>query len=110
MFFQDKNRKLDAQMDEGLTVSSILGGAAILIAGALASVVLIVLLRPLLARYAIVQPNKRSSHTIPTPQGGGIAVIAAALGVSGATLYFFPVGATAATQLSLVFIAVVFIA
>ena len=108
--FQDKNRKLDAQMDSELTVSSILGGAAILIAAALLSVVLIVLLRPLLARYAIVRPNARSSHTIPTPQGGGIAVIAAALGVSGATLYFFPVGATAATQLSLVFVAVVFIA
>ena len=97
-------------MDRELTVSSILGGTAILIAAALLSVVLIVLLRPLLARYAIVRPNPRSSHTIPTPQGGGIAVIAAALGVSGATLYFFPVGATAATQLSLVFVAVVFIA
>ena len=72
--------------------------------------VLIVLLRPLLARYAIVRPNARSSHTMPTPQGGGIAVIAAALGVSGATLYFFPVGAAAATQLSLVSVAVVFIA
>jgi UDP-N-acetylmuramyl pentapeptide phosphotransferase/UDP-N-acetylglucosamine-1-phosphate transferase len=108
--FQDKNRKLDAQMDGELTVSSILGSAAILIAAALLSAILIVLLRPLLSRYAIVRPNARSSHTIPTPQGGGIAVIAAALGVSGATLYFFPVGATAATQLSLVFIAVVFIA
>jgi UDP-N-acetylmuramyl pentapeptide phosphotransferase/UDP-N-acetylglucosamine-1-phosphate transferase len=108
--FQDKNRKLDAQMDRELTVSSILGGAAILIAAALLCVVLILLLRPLLARYAIVQPNERSSHTIPTPQGGGIAVIAAALGVSGATLYFFPIGATAVAQLLLVFVAVVFIA
>jgi UDP-N-acetylmuramyl pentapeptide phosphotransferase/UDP-N-acetylglucosamine-1-phosphate transferase len=108
--FQDKNRKLDEQMDGELTVSSILGDTAILIAAALLSVVLIVLLRPLLARYAIVRPNARSSHTMPTPQGGGIAVIAAALGVSGATLYFFPVGTTAAVQLLLISVAVVFIA
>jgi UDP-N-acetylmuramyl pentapeptide phosphotransferase/UDP-N-acetylglucosamine-1-phosphate transferase len=97
-------------MERELTVSSTLGGAAILIAAALLSVVLIVLLRPLLPRYAIARPNARSSHTMPTPQGGGIAVIAAALGVSGATLYFFPVDATAATQLPLVLAAVVFIA
>ena len=97
-------------MDGELTVASLLGGAVILIAAALLSAVLIVLLRPLLARYAIVRPNARSSHTMPTPQGGGIAVIAAALGVSGATLYFFPVGTAAAVQLLLVSVAVVFIA
>jgi UDP-N-acetylmuramyl pentapeptide phosphotransferase/UDP-N-acetylglucosamine-1-phosphate transferase len=97
-------------MDRELTVSSILGGAAILIAAVLLSVILIVLLRPLLARYAIARPNARSSHTTPTPQGGGIAVIAAALGVSGASLYFFPAGTTGPTQFPLVFAAVAFIA
>src|SRR5579863_10078349 len=102
MFFRIKLGKLDAQMDSELTVASLLGDAVILIAAALLSAVLIVLLRPLLARYAIVRPNARSSHTMPTPQGGGIAVIAAALSVSGATLYFFPVGATATAQLLLV--------
>ncbi|MEW6639752.1 MAG: glycosyl transferase [Pseudomonadota bacterium] len=40
---------------------------------------LIVVLRPLLVRYALARPNARSSHRIPTPQGGGIAVIAAAI-------------------------------
>jgi UDP-N-acetylmuramyl pentapeptide phosphotransferase/UDP-N-acetylglucosamine-1-phosphate transferase len=40
---------------------------------------LIVFLRPLLRRYALARPNARSSHTVPTPQGGGIAVVAAAL-------------------------------
>ena len=40
---------------------------------------LIVALQPLLERYALARPNARSSHTKPTPQGGGIAVIAAAL-------------------------------
>lgn len=34
---------------------------------------------PLLQRYALTRPNARSSHQIPTPQGGGIAVIAATL-------------------------------
>ncbi len=38
---------------------------------------LIVALRPLLQRYALARPNARSSHATPTPQGGGIAVIAA---------------------------------
>jgi UDP-N-acetylmuramyl pentapeptide phosphotransferase/UDP-N-acetylglucosamine-1-phosphate transferase len=37
----------------------------------------ILLLRPLLVRYALARPNARSSHMTPTPQGGGIAVIAA---------------------------------
>jgi UDP-N-acetylmuramyl pentapeptide phosphotransferase/UDP-N-acetylglucosamine-1-phosphate transferase len=39
---------------------------------------LIVLLRPLLERYALARPNARSSHFKPTPQGGGIAVMTAA--------------------------------
>ncbi|MFL9828056.1 glycosyl transferase [Rhodoplanes sp. SY1] len=33
------------------------------------------MLFPLLQRYALARPNARSSHTIPTPQGGGIAVV-----------------------------------
>ncbi|MBV9563236.1 MAG: glycosyl transferase [Bradyrhizobium sp.] len=41
-------------------------------------------IRPLLQRYALARPNARSSHRIPTPQGGGIAVIAATLAVSAA--------------------------
>jgi len=43
---------------------------------------LIVLLRPLLVRYALARPNARSSHTKPTPQGGGLAVLAATLGAT----------------------------
>jgi UDP-N-acetylmuramyl pentapeptide phosphotransferase/UDP-N-acetylglucosamine-1-phosphate transferase len=38
---------------------------------------LIVMLHPLLRRYALARPNARSSHVTPTPQGGGIAVMAA---------------------------------
>lgn len=47
------------------------------IAAALICAGLIVVLRPLLARYALARPNARSSHITPTPQGGGIAVMAA---------------------------------
>jgi UDP-N-acetylmuramyl pentapeptide phosphotransferase/UDP-N-acetylglucosamine-1-phosphate transferase len=39
---------------------------------------------PLLQRYALARPNARSSHRIPTPQGAGIAVIAATLSVASA--------------------------
>src|SRR5215475_10855685 len=49
------------------------------VAAALVSAGLIVVLRPLLQRYALARPNARSSHKLPTPQGAGIAVIAAAL-------------------------------
>jgi UDP-N-acetylmuramyl pentapeptide phosphotransferase/UDP-N-acetylglucosamine-1-phosphate transferase len=50
-----------------------------LAAAALISAGLIVVLRPLLLRYALARPNARSSHKLPTPQGAGIAVIAATL-------------------------------
>lgn len=36
---------------------------------------LCLLLRPLMVRYALARPNARSSHRVPTPQGGGIAVL-----------------------------------
>jgi UDP-N-acetylmuramyl pentapeptide phosphotransferase/UDP-N-acetylglucosamine-1-phosphate transferase len=53
------------------------------------SAVLIILLLPMFRRYALARPNARSSHSIPTPQGGGAAVILAvaiALGVDGALI------------------------
>jgi UDP-N-acetylmuramyl pentapeptide phosphotransferase/UDP-N-acetylglucosamine-1-phosphate transferase len=43
-------------------------------------------LRPLLQRYALARPNARSSHRVPTPQGAGIAVIAATLLVTAAII------------------------
>jgi UDP-N-acetylmuramyl pentapeptide phosphotransferase/UDP-N-acetylglucosamine-1-phosphate transferase len=51
----------------------------VLVVAAALSAGLIVVLRPLLARYALTRPNARSSHKLPTPQGGGIAVVTAAL-------------------------------
>ena len=46
-------------------------------AAAILCALFIVVLRPVLVRYALARPNARSSHREPTPQGGGIAVIAA---------------------------------
>lgn len=51
---------------------------------ALISAVITLTSRPLLQRYALARPNARSSHRIPTPQGAGIAVIAATLVVASA--------------------------
>jgi UDP-N-acetylmuramyl pentapeptide phosphotransferase/UDP-N-acetylglucosamine-1-phosphate transferase len=60
----------------------------ILAAAAVLSAVLIIVLGPWLARYAVAEPNARSSHKLPTPQGGGIAVVGAAVLVSGGVLFF----------------------
>jgi UDP-N-acetylmuramyl pentapeptide phosphotransferase/UDP-N-acetylglucosamine-1-phosphate transferase len=42
---------------------------------ALLSACLTWMVRPLLLRHALARPNARSSHRVPTPQGGGIAVV-----------------------------------
>jgi len=52
-------------------------GWIVFLAAVAASFYIILALRPLLQRYALAQPNIRSSHKIATPQGGGFAVIAA---------------------------------
>ena len=51
-------------------------GIIVLVAIA-ASLLLNRLLMPVLRRHALAAPNVRSSHTVPTPQGGGIAVVGA---------------------------------
>ncbi len=59
-----------------------LAGAHVLLAVAIAALISALVTwtsRPLLQRYALARPNARSSHRIPTPQGAGIAVIAATL-------------------------------
>jgi UDP-N-acetylmuramyl pentapeptide phosphotransferase/UDP-N-acetylglucosamine-1-phosphate transferase len=55
----------------------------IVVAAAALSAAIIPAIMPLLQRYALARPNARSSHRVPTPQGAGIAVISAALAVSG---------------------------
>lgn len=62
-------------------------------------------LRPLMMRYALARPNARSSHRTPTPQGGGIAVLAGAFLALGLALLFIPMGASAGQGLVLVMVA-----
>ncbi|MGB1547309.1 MAG: MraY family glycosyltransferase [Alphaproteobacteria bacterium] len=62
------------------------GGAALL-----ASWVSTGFVRYFLHRHAILDhPNPRSSHTLPTPRGGGLGVVAVLLLVWGAITYFVP--------------------
>jgi UDP-N-acetylmuramyl pentapeptide phosphotransferase/UDP-N-acetylglucosamine-1-phosphate transferase len=57
--------------------------ALLLVVGsAIATAGLITLMKPLLIRYALARPNARSSHTVPTPQGGGIAIVLVVLTVA----------------------------
>jgi len=56
------------------------------LAAAVLSAGIIWAIRPVLLRRALATPNARSSHRIPTPQGAGIAVIAATLLVAGTRL------------------------
>jgi len=56
--------------------------SAIVVASGALAYLLIIALQPVLKRYALAQPNARSSHTVPTPQGGGIAVIASTIVVA----------------------------
>jgi UDP-N-acetylmuramyl pentapeptide phosphotransferase/UDP-N-acetylglucosamine-1-phosphate transferase len=69
---------------------------AVIVASAACCAIVILLLRPLLLRHALAHPNARSSHKIPTPQGGGFAVLGAAIAIvtvvfaAGAPLYPLP--------------------
>jgi UDP-N-acetylmuramyl pentapeptide phosphotransferase/UDP-N-acetylglucosamine-1-phosphate transferase len=77
-------------------------------AAAMLSAVITWAIRPLMLRHALARPNARSSHRIPTPQGAGIAVIAATLVVSGVIMAEF--GATDLQIPAAVFAASLFIA
>src|SRR6202030_3321972 len=61
----------------------------LIVVAAFCSAALIMLLLPLFRRYALARPNARSSHSDPTPQGGGVAVVLAViltLGVQSASI------------------------
>ena len=55
---------------------NILSGFGLVVLSAVVSALLIAALMPLLRRYALARPNARSSHSVPTPQGAGIAIVA----------------------------------
>jgi UDP-N-acetylmuramyl pentapeptide phosphotransferase/UDP-N-acetylglucosamine-1-phosphate transferase len=87
------------------------GGALIAPAAAVASAASISLLSPILRRYALAHPNARSSHREPTPQGGGLAVVASTILVTlAAALAMGDMVLEPAAQLPLVLGATVFIA
>jgi UDP-N-acetylmuramyl pentapeptide phosphotransferase/UDP-N-acetylglucosamine-1-phosphate transferase len=67
-------------------------GPLVVLAAAALSAGLILLLQPHLARHALARPNARSSHSVPTPKGGGIAIVAATLAVTWAAVGLFSVG------------------
>jgi UDP-N-acetylmuramyl pentapeptide phosphotransferase/UDP-N-acetylglucosamine-1-phosphate transferase len=77
------------------------------VVAAIICAVLIHLLKPWLQRYALARPNARSSHFVPTPQGAGIAVIAATLLVAAIWAELTNLGAHTILFASTVFIALV---
>lgn len=84
-------------------VSSLLAVAI----AALMSALITWISRPQLQRYALARPNARSSHRIPTPQGAGIAVIAATLVVASAWAAWANVAIPPALVIATVVIALV---
>jgi UDP-N-acetylmuramyl pentapeptide phosphotransferase/UDP-N-acetylglucosamine-1-phosphate transferase len=78
-----------AMIEQAIERLSILGPTTLV--ALLLSFMLMVLLQPWLARYAMVQPNARSSHRQPTPQGAGIAVVVATLVVAWGAIALSPV-------------------
>ena len=67
-----------------MTISEFLLSVSAVVAAAMLSALITWAIRPWLLRHALARPNARSSHRVPTPQGAGIAVIAATLLVAGA--------------------------
>jgi UDP-N-acetylmuramyl pentapeptide phosphotransferase/UDP-N-acetylglucosamine-1-phosphate transferase len=73
---------------------------AVIIGAGIAACVGTRALIPLLRRAAVLdRPNERSSHAVPTPRGGGIAVIGAAL---ASWLVLIAAGAASATLLAVI--------
>ena len=62
-----------------MAVPQLLPSIVALVVAALLSAGIIWAIRPWLLQYALARPNARSSHHTPTPQGAGVAVIAATL-------------------------------
>jgi UDP-N-acetylmuramyl pentapeptide phosphotransferase/UDP-N-acetylglucosamine-1-phosphate transferase len=87
----------------------LLAGLAIIAAAAAFTAVLIVGLRPFLIRYAMARPNARSSHKAPTPQGGGIAVVAAFIVISSISLAVASIAPNPTTGIAAVFLATILI-
>ncbi len=90
-----------------MTVPTIVASLLAVAIAALISALITWISRPLLQRYALARPNARSSHRIPTPQGAGIAVIAATLGVALALAAWINVAVPPALVIATIVIAMV---
>ncbi len=97
-------------MSHGAANMGAVAAAAAFVFAAAISVAIIVAIRPWLQRIALAKPNARSSHTVPTPQGGGIAVVAATMVAACGALCLSASAASAAASLLPVFAAVIVIA
>ncbi len=86
-----------------------IGPVLIIAAAAAISAVVTYALLPMLRRHALAHPNARSSHKQPTPQGGGIAVIAATVAVSVSIAAFWLRDPVFNPSLGLLLLAVVFV-
>src|SRR5215470_17407368 len=84
--------------------------AVTLVGAALATALLIFALGPLLRRYALAKPGSRSSHQVPTPQGGGIAVVSAAIAAIYISLLLLLPEVTTGSQLTTLLGAVILLA
>ena len=62
----------------------------LLVGGAAVCYCLLALAQPFLKQYALARPNARSSHTVPTPQGGGIFIVITTLLAVAAAWAFYP--------------------
>jgi UDP-N-acetylmuramyl pentapeptide phosphotransferase/UDP-N-acetylglucosamine-1-phosphate transferase len=87
---------MDSGLDQPMLDREVLAAAITLLGAvaALATALAIKAMHPLLVRYALARPNARSSHTIPTPQGAGAAVVGvvAVLAMAGAVALGLPAG------------------
>ena len=72
---------------------SIIGklGPVIWLDALIVSALLILVFFPLFRNSALAQPTHRSSHTVPTPQWGGLAIVLAALGAIAVAVWLSPV-------------------
>jgi UDP-N-acetylmuramyl pentapeptide phosphotransferase/UDP-N-acetylglucosamine-1-phosphate transferase len=96
-------------MGHGAASLEVSAAIAALVVATTISVAIIIAIRPWLKRIALAKPNARSSHSVPTPQGGGLAVIAATIIAAAAALSVSASAAAVASLMPLI-IAVIVIA
>src|ERR1700728_735085 len=100
----EARRRVRAKSEEIARVPAGAGVMIAILAGGM-SALLIIVLYPMLKRYALAEPNARSSHRTPTPQGGGIAVVAATMAATGVAIGLRPFGGSADMSLAAILLA-----